>query len=204
MFDAGLNSFALSSISRIHRERTRSNIQVGHAFAIETLQLELASEGELRCGGALRSDAAQRAFGQHLQDIHAHIVAKRLPSFTVDLRSLDFVNSSAIRVFINWISRAEGAGYETRLLRRIRAIAWHRLSFSALQSLAPKTVENVDVGARGKRRHVGSTMNAEISHRARRATACSEVRPPSTRPRVSRISSAPNVIRSAGKPRRWP
>jgi hypothetical protein len=123
------------------------DLQVGHTFTIETLQLELASEIELRCGGALRSDAAQRAFGQHLQDLHAHIVAKRIQSFTVDLRSLDFVNSSAIRVFINWISRAEGARYKL-VFKTNRAIAWHRLSFSALQSLAPGTVEIVNAGAR--------------------------------------------------------
>ena len=119
------------------------------AIQIETLRLSLVDETDLVCSGALRSDTAHSLFNQHLEQLHARILTKKLSSFTVDVRGLDFVNSSAIRVFVNWISRAEVGRYKL-IFKTDRTITWHRLSFSALQSLAPQTVEIVDVSAEKK------------------------------------------------------
>ena len=71
------------------------------------------------------------------------IVSARTPSFAVDVEALSFVNSSAIRAFVDWISRAAHAGY-TLAFKTSASVTWHRLSFSVLKSLAPATVEIIE------------------------------------------------------------
>jgi hypothetical protein len=115
-------------------------MQVARPVVIEALTLELISDGELKCSGTVQTDAAQAEFSRHLEELHAHIVRKRLQVFTIDVRALTFVNSSAIRVFVTGISRAKAASYKVAF-KTDRAITWHRLSFSVLQSLAPDSVE---------------------------------------------------------------
>ena len=100
----------------------------------------IADEAKIRRASALKTPSAQSEFGKQLDDLHVQIAATKAPAFTVDVRALSFVNSSAIRVFVNWISRAEKAPYKLVFLTD-RTVTWHRLSFSVLKSLAPATVE---------------------------------------------------------------
>lgn len=112
---------------------------------IENLELQLLPGNELKLAGTLTSDSAQSALRERLAGLHAEIERKALDAFTVDLRRLEFVNSSSIRLFVDWISRAESARY--KLVFEIDpAITWHRLSFSVLQTLAPDWVELVESG----------------------------------------------------------
>ncbi len=55
---------------------------------------------------------------------------------------MKLANSSAIRLFVDWISSAAAAGYKL-VFHVDRNITWHRLSFDVLKSLAPETVEVV-------------------------------------------------------------
>jgi hypothetical protein len=87
-----------------------------------------------------------------------------MSSFTVDVRSLNFVNSSAIRLFVDWISRAHAARYKLVFLID-RSITWHRLSFSVLKSLSPGFVELVEESAVSSESLSGA---GSPSHRARR------------------------------------
>jgi hypothetical protein len=113
---------------------------VARPVVIEALTLELISDVELRCSGTVQTEGAQTEFSRHLEELHEHVVSKRLPVFTIDVRALTFVNSSAIRVFVTGISRAKAASYKLAF-KTDRSITWHRLSFSVLQSLAPESVE---------------------------------------------------------------
>jgi hypothetical protein len=115
-------------------------MQVARPVVIEALTLELISDAELRCSGIVQSEGAQTEFSRHLEELHAHVVKKRLPVFTIDVRPLTFVNSTAIRVFVTGIARAKAASYKLTF-KTDRSITWHRLSFSVLQSLAPDSVE---------------------------------------------------------------
>jgi len=80
--------------------------------------------------------------------LHAQIVAARTATFEVNVEALSFVNSSEIRAFVDWISRAAHAGY-TLAFKTSPTVTWHRLSFSVLKSLAPTTVEIVESRASG-------------------------------------------------------
>lgn len=110
-----------------------------HAFTIGTLEGQMQG-AELSLSGALRTTTAQVELERRLSEIHDHIVTKKHASFTVDVRKLSFVNSSAIRLFVNWIALAERARYKLVFLTA-RGVTWHRLSFSVLKGLAPATVE---------------------------------------------------------------
>jgi hypothetical protein len=133
----------------VHRRPEQvMELQTGKPLTVESLQLELVGPSELRMAGRLSDEGAQASVTGHLDALDAAIVVSKRKAFTVDVRMLDFVSSSAIRVFVNWISKAERAGY--KLVFKIdRAITWHRLSFSVLKSLAPKSVDVVDEPLRG-------------------------------------------------------
>ena len=121
-------------------------IKLGEKVAVETLTVELSTPTELTLSGTLSTPTAQNEFRRLLQDLHAQIVANRTASFAVNVEALSFVNSSAIRAFVDWISRAAHAGY-TLAFKTSPSITWHRLSFSVLKSLAPSTVQIVEATA---------------------------------------------------------
>ena len=123
-------------------------IKLGEKIAVETLTVELTAPEELTLSGTLTTPTAQAEFRKLLQDLHAHIVAAKTATFAVNVEALSFVNSSAIRAFVDWISRAAHAGY-TLAFKTSPSVTWHRLSFSVLKSLAPTTVEIVEVRAGG-------------------------------------------------------
>ncbi|HTQ07729.1 MAG TPA: hypothetical protein VMI54_27930 [Polyangiaceae bacterium] len=118
-------------------------MKLGEKVAVESLELELKAPTELKLAGTLSTPTAQAEFRRLLQDLHSDIVAARTASFAVDVQALSFVNSSAIRAFVDWISRAAHAGY-TLAFKTSASVTWHRLSFSVLKSLAPATVEIVE------------------------------------------------------------
>jgi hypothetical protein len=116
------------------------HLPIAHPVSIESMQIHLYRTAELRLSGTLSSTTAQAELGRHFVQIHDHIVERKYPSFRVDVRTLSFVNSSAIRVFVNWISLADRARYKLVFMTD-RNTTWHRLSFSVLRSLSPHTVE---------------------------------------------------------------
>jgi len=121
-------------------------IKLGEKVTVETLTVELSTATELTLSGTLSTPTAQNEFRRLLQDLHAQIVAARTASFAVNVEALSFVNSSAIRAFVDWISRAAHAGY-TLAFKTSPSVTWHRLSFSVLKSLAPGTVQIVEATA---------------------------------------------------------
>jgi hypothetical protein len=118
-------------------------MKLGEKLAVESLEVELRAPTELWLAGTLSTPTAQAEFRRLLQDLHAQIVSARTHTFEVDVQALRFVNSSAIRAFVDWISRAAHAGY-TLAFKTNPSVTWHRLSFSVLKSLAPATVEIVE------------------------------------------------------------
>ena len=115
-------------------------MRIGQRLTIEAMNVELASAAVLRLEGSLNTLTAHAAFSALLQELHGQISSQRLGSFTIDVRRLSFVDSSAIRLFIDWVRRAKEAGYLTVFVTD-ETTTWHRLSFAVLKSMAPNTVE---------------------------------------------------------------
>jgi anti-anti-sigma regulatory factor len=116
------------------------SFQLKHPVLIDSVRAELVGPTELRLEGSLIGQAAQTELARCLTELHKRMVAENRPSLTLDVRALTFVNSSALRVFVDLTSRAKCANY--KLIFDIDdSIAWHRLTFSVLQSLGPQCVQ---------------------------------------------------------------
>ena len=78
-----------------------------------------------------------------LRDLHAWVIEAGLREFYVDVSSLTFVNSSAIRLFVDWATWVKTEPTERRYSLNFltdKQITWQRTSFMALQSLAGEVV----------------------------------------------------------------
>ncbi|MET0592882.1 MAG: hypothetical protein ABW133_09295 [Polyangiaceae bacterium] len=106
---------------------------------IGSLRLHFHLPCEIRFEGTLASAMVQNEFKHHLADMHDRIIADGCRVITADVQGLQFVDSSAIRLFVDWISRAT---YKYKIIFLIDpGTTWQRLSFSVLQSMAPDSVE---------------------------------------------------------------
>ncbi len=106
---------------------------------IGSLRLHFHLPCAIRFEGSLASAMVRNELKHHLSDMHDRIVADGCPVITVDVQMLQFVDSSAIRLFVDWISRAT---YKYKIVFLIDpGTTWQRLSFSVLQSMAPDSVE---------------------------------------------------------------
>jgi len=122
-------------------------MKLGEKLTVESLEVERRAQDSLFLKGTLSTPTAQSEFKRLLQELHTEIVSTRAERFLVDVRDLSFVNSTAIRAFVDWISRAAHAGYKLSFTTS-SAVTWHRLSFSVLKTLAPESVEIVELGPR--------------------------------------------------------
>jgi hypothetical protein len=104
------------------------------------LKLWFVHPCEVRFEGTLASPATQAELKRYLAEVHDRIVKDACRSMTVDVRGLQFVDSSAIRLFVDWSSRATEAGYKILFLVDA-AMTWQRISFGVLKSMAPATIE---------------------------------------------------------------
>jgi anti-anti-sigma regulatory factor len=114
-------------------------MRVGVPVTIGTLRVSLTAANRLELQGTLADDATLRELRAQLATLQDGLVAQKFGALAVDVRSLTFVTSSALRLFVDMASRAETDGY-TILFDIDSAITWHRLSFSVLQTLAPERV----------------------------------------------------------------
>jgi hypothetical protein len=91
---------------------------------------------------ALRGSAdtrAMKAVAQLLGKVHDEIVRRRSPEAIVDLRALDFMNSSCFKAFVTWISRVQELSPASRYGICFVSDAskhWQRRSLGALKCFA--------------------------------------------------------------------
>jgi hypothetical protein len=83
------------------------------------------------------------------RSLHQAVIDDKLREFKIDLASLTFVNSSAIRLFVDWVTWIKNETPE----RRYKAvfitnptITWQKTSLGVLKSLAPDVVVLQQVG----------------------------------------------------------
>jgi hypothetical protein len=100
---------------------------------------------ELRFEGTLANRQVHAELRRNIMALHERIVADGCPTITVDVRGLHFVDSSAIRIFVDWIGYAIGAHYQIVFLTD-PTMTWQRLSFDALKSLGTDAVQVREMG----------------------------------------------------------
>lgn len=99
---------------------------------------------QLSLSGTITNLNPGTTLGPFLRDVHDAALADGLKQLSVDVTGLTFVNSSAIRLFIDWAIWLKGVPEASRyklVFETDRTITWQRTSFLALRSLATGVVE---------------------------------------------------------------
>jgi len=78
-----------------------------------------------------------------LKRVHSAVVAEGLRRVNVDVSGLTFVNSSAIRLFVDWTTwtkqEPDATRYQLRFVSN-HLVTWQKTTLMALKSLAPNVV----------------------------------------------------------------
>ena len=111
---------------------------------LETLAVHVEPSGRIALKGTITTENPSLDVGAFMLGLHNAALADKLTTVELDVSGLTFVNSSAIRLFIDWASWLRAKGKPPPYVLRIRsssAITWQKTSFMALTSLAPGIVE---------------------------------------------------------------
>jgi len=110
---------------------------------IEGLSLVLESDHRLVIQGMIATREPNQNIGIFFRAVHTDILAAHATAFTVDVSGLTFVNSSAIRLFIDWAMWLNQLPVDQRYKLTFvtsRHITWQVTNFSALRSLVGNVV----------------------------------------------------------------
>jgi hypothetical protein len=113
-------------------------------LALETVELEAHDSHALCMRGVMAMREPSTEVGPWLRRLHEGVAAAGVSDFTVDVTALSFMNSSSIRVFIDWVEwiRKDGAGY-VLTFRIDPGITWQKSTFGALRTLDSQRVRVV-------------------------------------------------------------
>ena len=109
---------------------------------LDSFSVHVTPPAAVQLLGVIAIPDPARVLGVFFAAMHEAVTNDGLREVTVDVRKLTFVNSSAIRLFVDWatwVRNQEPDSYVIRF-RTDRRITWQRTSFSVLQSLAPNAI----------------------------------------------------------------
>ena len=109
---------------------------------LQSFQLSITPPNAVTMAGTIAIPDPGLVLGGAFRAMHEAALSDHLQELSVDVRGLTFVNSSAIRLFVDWsswVGAARDRGYLLRF-RTDRRITWQRTSFAVLQSLGGKAV----------------------------------------------------------------
>jgi len=116
-----------------------TDVQVPRA---ETVSIVLTAPNQVKLSGTLtQKDPAQDLAG-FFKALHNAALADKLSEVRADVSGLTFVNSSAIRLFVDWATWVKNERGERYTLRFVtsRNVTWQKTSFMALMSLAKEVL----------------------------------------------------------------
>lgn len=122
-----------------------SNLKIPN---LETVTVSIEAPGTIRWRGTITSKDPGQDLAGFTRAAHRAAMDDGLPELKVDVSELTFVNSSAIRLFIDWatwVKESKGKAYKLRFATS-RRVTWQKTSFMALRTLAGEvlSVEHVD------------------------------------------------------------
>jgi hypothetical protein len=106
--------------------------------ALQSVVLELTPPNLVRLSGTITSKEPDPELTAFLRALQRAVLEDAVSELRVDVSGLTFVNSAAIRVFVDmatWVQREARSAYKLRFLTN-RRVTWQKTSFMALSSLA--------------------------------------------------------------------
>jgi hypothetical protein len=113
---------------------------------LDTLRVQVSPPATLIFSGTITSKDPSNEVGPFLRAVHQAALSDKVSELRVDVSALSFVNSSAIRLFVDWTSWLKtDKAYKLRFATS-RHVTWQKTSFMALKSLADDvlTIEQVE------------------------------------------------------------
>ncbi|HEX3774053.1 MAG TPA: hypothetical protein VHV51_06280 [Polyangiaceae bacterium] len=110
---------------------------------LENFSVQIKPPALVQLLGVIAIAEPGRVLSAFFAGLHRAACEDRLREVSVDVRHLTFVNSSAIRLFVDWTTWLRNLGPSesyTLRFRTDRRITWQRTSFSVLQTLAPNAI----------------------------------------------------------------
>jgi hypothetical protein len=109
---------------------------------VEGVDVEFVPPNTLKMKGVMAKKEPSADVAVLFKRLHTEAIARRMSTFCVDVTGLTFVNSSSIRLFIDWAVWIKSEPTHRYLLafRTSRQITWQTTAFAALSSLMKEVV----------------------------------------------------------------
>jgi len=120
----------------------KSSLSHIERLSVDGLEIE-TSDARVVLRGKMTSRQPEASIQPHIRKIHDAATELPLTDVEVDVTELSFVNSSAIRLFVDWAMWAKGTTDTPHYRLTFKAkegITWQRMTLTALTSLAPTVV----------------------------------------------------------------
>jgi len=112
--------------------------------SIPKVTLTVDPAGSLTLAGSIATRDPAETIAPFFKAVHQAVVSDALKAFTIDVAGLTFVNSSAIRLFVDWVtwSKQEPATSRYKItIKMDQRVTWQKTSLGVLRTLAPEVVE---------------------------------------------------------------
>ncbi len=108
----------------------------------ETVAIALTEPNQVKLSGTITQKDPSSALAGFFKALHTAAIADKLTEVRADVSGLTFVNSAAIRLFVDWatwVKNERGYRYTLRFVTS-RNVTWQKTSFMALMSLAKEVL----------------------------------------------------------------
>jgi hypothetical protein len=106
---------------------------------LDTIHVQIAAPDTVRMSGTVALLDPGPVLGGFIRSLHQAALDDSLQELRVDIRGLRFVNSSTIRLFVDWTTWLKDLAPDKRYLLRFvttDTLTWQRTCFSALRVIA--------------------------------------------------------------------
>jgi hypothetical protein len=108
----------------------------------DTIAIQLTAPNQVKLSGTITQKDPSNDLAGFFKALHTAALADKLAEVRADVSGLTFVNSSAIRLFVDWatwVKNERGQRYTLRFVTS-RNVTWQKTSFMALMSLAKEVL----------------------------------------------------------------
>lgn len=108
----------------------------------ESVAIQVTAPNQVKLSGTITQKDPSNDLAGFFKALHTAALADKLAEVRADVSGLTFVNSSAIRLFVDWatwVKNERGQRYTLRFVTS-RNVTWQKTSFMALMSLAKEVL----------------------------------------------------------------
>jgi len=108
----------------------------------ETIAIQVTAPNQVKLSGTITQKDPANDLAGFFKALHTAALADKLTEVRADVSGLTFVNSSAIRLFVDWATWLKNERGQRYILRFVtsRNVTWQKTAFLALMSLTKEVL----------------------------------------------------------------